>query len=446
MLALLMTAAVALSAQSAQDTGTDLKFHKFQPKVPPEQAAKTAAAQLPGPAGMSAGAAQQIQALEQEKDSRTPAQQKIDSNVLYTIRMLQGKPAAPGIPYLYTGVDLDENNNIVVDIVAHVTDQLLQQLKAAGAQVLYSNSDLRSIRAVIPPGQMENIAASPDVIFIWPKQEAITNRVERPLHSDVLPHWNVPPGFEQRVTNVRNQLAALLPKIAMPNGGATTNSAGTPITWQGSVGTEGDLTHRAFVARGTFGINGAGLKIGVLSDGVTNLALSQATGDLPPTCGVPPCITVLPGQTGSGDEGTAMLEIIHDMVPGANLYFATAFTSITSFAQNIRDLRTAGCDIIVDDVSYFAETPFQDGQTGAVISTTNGGVVTQAVNDVVAAGALYLSSAANSGSLDDGTSGTFEGDFNPVASSAPLPAGNVHNFGAAPYDTITVASSPIFLF
>jgi len=63
MLALLMTAAVALSAQSAQDTGTDLKFHKFQPKVPPEQAAKTAAAQLPGPAGMSAGAAQQIQAV-----------------------------------------------------------------------------------------------------------------------------------------------------------------------------------------------------------------------------------------------------------------------------------------------------------------------------------------------------------------------------------------------
>ncbi len=230
MLALLMTAAVALSAQSAQDTGTDLKFHKFQPKVPPEQAAKTAAAQLPGPAGMSVGAAQQIQSLEQEKDSRTPAQQKIDSNVLYTIRMLQGKPAAPGIPYLYTGVDLDENNNLVVDITAYITDQLLQQLKSAGAEVLYSNAELRSIRAIVPPGQIEGIAASPDVIFIWPKQEAITNRVERPLHSDVLPHWNVLPGFEQRVTNVRNQLAALLPKIAMPNGGATTNSAGTPIT------------------------------------------------------------------------------------------------------------------------------------------------------------------------------------------------------------------------
>ena len=37
------------------------------------------------------------------------------------------------------------------------------------------------------------------------------------------------------------------------------------------------------------------------------------------------------------------------------------------FAQNIRDLRTAGCDIIVDDVFYYAESPFQDGQTVGVV-------------------------------------------------------------------------------
>src|SRR5439155_17099147 len=108
-------------------------------------------------------------------------------------------------------------------------------------------------------------------------------------------------------------------------------------------------------------------------------------------------VTVLSGQIGRIDEGTAMLEVIHDLAPCAQLYFATAAFGIGSFARNIRDLRAAGCDIIVDDFAYFAETPFQDGQAPAIISNTNGGVILQAVNDVTAAGALYFSSAGNSG-------------------------------------------------
>src|SRR6185369_3011865 len=97
---------------------------------------------------------------------------------------------------------------------------------------------------------------------------------------------------------------------------------------------------------------------------------------------------------GFGDEGTAMLEIIHDLAPGAQLYFATAFNSLPEFGQNIKDLRTAGCDIIVDDVSYFVESPFQNGQAPSVVAPTNGGIVTQAVIDVTIgsqAGALYFS-------------------------------------------------------
>ena len=152
---------------------------------------------------------------------------------------------------------------------------------------------------------------------------------------------------------------------------------------------------------------------------------------------------MLPGQAGAGDEGTAMLELIHDIAPGAQLYFATAFTSITSFAQNIRDLRTAGCDIIVDDVGYFVESPFQDGQGPAVVSPTNGGVVTQAVKDVAALGAMYFSSAGNSGNLNDGTSGVWEGDFSRGAATVdpPVPtAGNFHRFtGAQDFNTLTLA-------
>ncbi len=209
-------------------------------------------------------------------------------------------------------------------------------------------------------------------------------------------------------------------------------------TLAGSAAAEGDTTHRANLARSLTGFDGTGIKIGVLSDGVNTRAARQASGDLPAG------LIVLPGQAGSGDEGTAMLEIVYDTAPGAQLYFATAFTSIASFAQNIRDLRTAGCDIIIDDVSYFYESPFQDGQAASVVSPTNGGIVTQAVNDVTIgsqAGALYFSSAANSGNKNDNTSGVWEGDFvdGGVGGGILAGAGNLHNFGPATYDQLTVA-------
>ena len=146
-----------------------------------------------------------------------------------------------------------------------------------------------------------------------------------------------------------------------------------------------------------------------------------------------------------------MLEIVHDLAPGAQLYFASAFNvSLTSFADNIRALRAAGCDIIVDDVFYFVETPFQDGQAAGVVSNTNGGAVIQAVKDVTADGALYFSSAGNSGNLDAGTSGAWEGDFvDGGATGAPLPAGGrVHNFGGQNFNLLTVANTgaPITLY
>ena len=103
-----------------------------------------------------------------------------------------------------------------------------------------------------------------------------------------------------------------------------------------------------------------------------------------------------------------MLEIVHDLAPGAALGFATAIPDEATFAQNILDLAAAGCNIIVDDIIYLDESPFQDGP------------VAQAVNTVTAAGVLYFSSAGNEGNMDDLTSGTWEGDF--LASGAADPA------------------------
>lgn len=389
---------------------------------------------LPGQRGdnsqdISESAARQIQALIDEKERRTPAQQKIDSQLLYTIKMRRGETIAQGVQSLETDVAYDDDGRTVVDIRARVTNALLRRLRAQGATILHSDARYESIRALVRLDRIERIAAFREVVFIQSKQEAITNSTLQDRQPPQIQD-DLPPGFKERAERVRGFVSDTLASMR-PRGDFSPQAVGSQAS-------QGDLTHKAKMARDTFGANGVGIKIGVLSDGVTNLASSQTLGDLG-------LVTILPGQAGSGDEGTAMLEIIHDIAPGAKLFFATAFTNITSFAQNIRDLRTAGCDIIVDDVFYFVESPFQDGAPGP--TNTNGGAVIEAVNDVVADGAMYFSSAGNSGNKNDNRSGVWEGDFvDGGASAAPLPlTGNVHNFGGQNFNVILANGSLINL-
>jgi len=210
----------------------------------------------------------------------------------------------------------------------------------------------------------------------------------------------------------------------------------------GSVTSQGVISHAANKAFAS-GFRGQGVNIGVLSDSAsaTRVAALIASGDLPAD------VTILPGQDGGNgsDEGAAMMEIVHDLAPDAKLFFATAFTSAASFASNIEALRfTYHCDIIVDDVTYFNEGVFQDGP------------IADAVNDVAADGALYFSSAANSGNLTSGTSGTWEGDFlnaGPLSALSPIfpfeGGANVHNFGTAgspqTFDVLTGTTQFIIL-
>ncbi len=359
---------------------------------------------------LSPSALQQIQAILEDKKTRTPAQRKVNSNLLYEARQMRGLPIAAGVPTLQTGIEVGPQGEVVVDITATVTNSVLDTIEKLGGRVIEYFYNYRSIRAEVPLLAVESLAAHPDVQFIQPRQQAMLNRVMPPPTSAT--HGvtasllkSVRPGFAARAASVRSQLAAALKGMsgAKPEG---TNRTAKTNTSQGVV------THRADLAASIFGANGTGVKVGVLSDGVDALATLQGSGDLP-------AVTVLSGQAGSGNEGAAMLEIVYDMAPGAQLYFATAFASLASFATNIHSLQAAGCNVIIDDVSYFVETPFQMGQTAGVLSNTNGGLVTQAVNDVTAAGVLYFSSAANSGGKDKNTSGTWEGDFVDGGAVAP---------------------------
>jgi len=93
-----------------------------------------------------------------------------------------------------------------------------------------------------------------------------------------------------------------------------------PIVYSGSVTTEGDSLLQADVFRNSAGVDGTGIKIGVISNGVDHIADSIASGDLPAYLADPTANVVLSNNIG-GDEGTAMLEIVHDIASGANLYF-----------------------------------------------------------------------------------------------------------------------------
>ena len=62
-----------------------------------------------------------------------------------------------------------------------------------------------------------------------------------------------------------------------------------------------------------------------------------------------------------------MAQIVHDLAPGADLAFATAFNGEIAFANNIRNSAAAGAEVIVDDVFYPEEPFFQDGPIAVAV-------------------------------------------------------------------------------
>ena len=131
-----------------------------------------------------------------------------------------------------------------------------------------------------------------------------------------------------------------------------------------------DKVRSAFAA---YGIDGTGIKVGVISDGVKDrLSVGSEL----------PSITIQPSHTGSGNEGTAMLEIVHDLAPGAQLYFSAPSTSV-DMVSSINYLVGQGCNVIVDDLGFFGEPYFADGQ------------VANAAQNAVNQGVVYVSAAGN---------------------------------------------------
>jgi len=191
-----------------------------------------------------------------------------------------------------------------------------------------------------------------------------------------------------------------------------------PLLNGGLTQTAGDTSMHAHLARLGYNLTGAGFKVGVISDSYNKLPNDPAGTDVlnkdlpgPGNAANPVPVHVLKDYpVRRSDEGRAMLQIVHDVAPGAALAFRTGFISAGDFAEGIRELYEDSCQVIVDDVTFITEPFFQDG------------VVSKAVDFVKSKGVSYFSAAGNFGKK------SYESFFLP----APAPAGftgSAHNFG-----------------
>ncbi|HSP55248.1 MAG TPA: hypothetical protein VLS25_06625, partial [Dehalococcoidia bacterium] len=169
-----------------------------------------------------------------------------------------------------------------------------------------------------------------------------------------------------------------------------------PALNAGSRITEGDSLLNVDTLRAAYHVNGAGVRVGVISDGIAGFQKSQQSADLPSeidyqTCNVTPDVD--PTSPIAGGEGTAMLEIVHDLAPGAELWFAN-FGFGSSTHGTVLDFMTAvDClashvDVIVDDVSWFGTGPY-DGTSAVSLNTSD------QLNDSTNPVRLYATSVGN---------------------------------------------------
>jgi hypothetical protein len=168
------------------------------------------------------------------------------------------------------------------------------------------------------------------------------------------------------------------------------------------------------------GFRGGGIRVGVISTGVVNLAAYQAAGLLPAA------IYVSQNTAGSLDEGSWMLELVHQHAPDAALGFCDG--NDLDFDGCIKDLADSfHADIVVDDLLYSGQ--FYPGATADAVMTL------ESTNDKF----LFVHLSGN-----EQNGGYWQGAFVPVAAEIAGAAKTALDFGAAssaasdPYNAVAV--------
>ncbi len=257
----------------------------------------------------------------------------------------QAKGLKPTEIPLPQGIAIDATARTrVVITVSEVSGENLDSLRAQGAVVETHDARAGLVQAAVPLNRIKDVAALPFVRSIR------------------------------------------LPAYGRPNA-------------QGLRATEGEAIVRADAARQAFGVTGSGIRVGVISDGISTIALSTQTGDLPPTELIRDANNLLVETRGGVtsrsfrpdgslqgflgfpvSEGTAMLEIVHDLAPGTQLFFAAISTDV-EFVNAVRWLAEeaggpnsrrgtpGGVDIIINDFVFLDLGPL-DGTNPPALAAT----------------------------------------------------------------------------
>jgi hypothetical protein len=155
------------------------------------------------------------------------------------------------------------------------------------------------------------------------------------------------------------------------------------------------------------GFRGGGVRVGVISTGVVNLASYQAAGVLPAG------IYISQNTPGSLDEGSWMLELVHQHAPDAVLGFCDGVD--LDFNGCIKDLgNNFHADIIVDDILFSGQFyPDATAATVAQLETANDRIVF-----------IHLSGNEQNG-------GYWQGPFTPTAAAIAGSSAMLLDFGLA---------------
>jgi subtilisin-like proprotein convertase family protein len=283
-------------------------------------------------------------AVEAKPEVRTPAEQKLESSLLEIANQIAidstfaKNVARPDNPALsdelkpqHFGIHVDDQDRVLVYVspsVGFTNANLASAFAAVGGTLDLEDARASFVQAWIPVAMLKTLAARPEVRGI------------------------------RRVVD--------------------------PVTNTGSVTSLGVSRLRADVCFPLLSATGSGIKVGVMSDDCSSgpgghLATSKSTGDINSNF-----VSLSDPDSLIGEhEGLAMSEIVQDVAPGAQIYFATAEGGDLAFGANMSALASNGCKVISDDVQYADEPVFEDGYLAGV------------VNSLSASGVVYVSSAGN---------------------------------------------------